>query len=104
MSKRVLIIGNPQKHPSSEAFLQKFVKIISPLSAHVKIICADTPPIFDNVTWFELKTGVNRNRFITFLRNQVEIISLLSTRKAVVRLSYPQETVVGAHAPSVSRL
>lgn len=76
MDNGVLIIGNPEKHPSSEAFLQKFVKIISHISPQIYIISGDKPPESDNIKWLQVKTDANKNRYLKFLKAQLEIMSL----------------------------
>lgn len=76
MDNGVLIIGNPEKHPSSEAFLQKFVKIISHISPQIYIISGDKPPESDNIKWLQVKTDANKNRYLKFLKAQLKIMSL----------------------------
>lgn len=80
MDNKLLIIGNPQKHPSSEAFLQKFIKIMKDINKEVYIISGDEPPVFGNVHWIKLVDNFN-NRFhiniLDFIKIQLKIIILL---------------------------
>ena len=79
MKNRILIIGNPQKHPSSEAFLQKFVNIMKDINKEVYIISGDKPPLFKNVYWTNIVTGVDKGfmiRILDFIKIQVQIMIL----------------------------
>ncbi len=72
--KKILIIGNIYPHPSSEAFLEKFVKIIKELSNTVYVICGDQPPIFDNINWvpsYSRNSENILNRIYIYLINQL---------------------------------
>lgn len=80
MKQTILILGNPQSHPSSEAFLNKFIKIMSDLNKEVYVISGDKPPLYDNVIWKKPIVYKNNSlikRLISFLRLQIQIISLL---------------------------
>lgn len=78
--KNIIIVGNLHSHPSSEAFLQKFVKIIKAVGKEVYVISGDKPPVFDNVTWIQPNICIGNNklvRYIFFIRNQFYIIFIL---------------------------
>ena len=80
MKQKILILGNPQDHPSSEAFLNKFIEIMSDLNDEVHVISGDKPPLYDNIIWYETKVQPNKNfimRVLTFFRLQLHIISLI---------------------------
>jgi glycosyltransferase involved in cell wall biosynthesis len=79
MLKRILIIGNPQKHPSSEAFLQKFVNIMKDINNEVYLISGDKPPVFANVHWIKIDAVSNKGfiiRILDFIKIQFQIIGL----------------------------
>lgn len=76
---KIMVLGNPQPHPSSEAFLIKFIKIISNLSREVQVVSGDKPPLYHNVSWIKTRNWENSNffkRLINFLRIQLQIISI----------------------------
>ena len=78
--KNIIILGNFHSHPSSEAFLQKFVKIINEVGNNVYVISGDKPPLYDNVFWIKVEASTEGNilkRILLFIKNQLEIILYL---------------------------
>lgn len=83
---RSLIIGNLHSHPSADAFLQKFIRIIKELNEYSYVISGDKPPIFKNIFWININYGRNSNdnsikRYMRFIINQLKLLGLLLTRK-----------------------
>lgn len=75
-NSNILIIGNLHSNPSAQAFLQKFVNIISKLVNQVYVISGDKPPLFENVVWIkiEYKERSGYRNYIAFLNGQINLI------------------------------
>jgi glycosyltransferase involved in cell wall biosynthesis len=96
----ILIIGNFHSHPSAEAFLRKFLRLIVPLSQKVALISGDLPEEFrDEVTWFktELKTdsAIFVRRAINY--NLSQLRSAVYLAKLIANDAYNTLIFLGAH-------
>ena len=75
----LLIIGNLHSHPSCEAFLRKFLKILYPLSSGISLISGDLPSDFDGkIRWIKTVSVMNSRksiliRLINFILKQLRV-------------------------------
>lgn len=69
----VLVIGNPSKHPSTKAFLEKFVNILKEISNKVYVISGDKPPNYENIVWIKLEVKGN----LIFIKSQLKLLKIL---------------------------
>ena len=87
----ILIIGNLDSHPSAEAFLNKFLKIIKSLSNEMCIISGDKP-IYEDILWIEyegyIKSTSLSNRIINFVRSQLWLL------KTILNLNFSYDIVL----------
>jgi glycosyltransferase involved in cell wall biosynthesis len=56
----LLIIGNLHSHPSAEAFLSKFMRIMEAIAGEVYIISGDKPPNLGRVQWLKPRYETKR--------------------------------------------
>lgn len=75
----ILIIGNPHSHPSAEAFLRKFLKVLYPLSDSISLISGDLPLNFNGkIQWIKTESRVDNKssmlaRLTNYTLNQIYI-------------------------------
>ena len=87
----ILIIGNLHSHPSSDAFLKKFLKIIGSLSNEVCIISGDKPT-YDNIQWIKYEKHIHNGslfkRAINFIKSQLWLV------KTILNLNFSYDIVL----------
>jgi glycosyltransferase involved in cell wall biosynthesis len=77
--QNILIIGNLHSHPSAEAFLRKFLKILCPLSDSISLISGDLPLNFSGkIQWIKTESRVDNKssmlaRLTNYTLNQIYI-------------------------------
>jgi glycosyltransferase involved in cell wall biosynthesis len=79
---KTLIIGNVHNHPSSAAFLEKFVRIIQSVATFTQVISADTPPTNASTVWHYVRIRPSKNvftRILAYAISQLKIVRVLTS-------------------------
>ena len=95
----ILIIGNFHSHPSAEAFLRRFLRLMVVLSRKVALISGDSPKEFcGKIVWLKTNLKITRS-FIhrVFNYNLAQLQATAYLAKLIANTSYDIVIFLGAH-------